>query len=162
MQKDIIEREVENARDARCFLAELVLALTIPSFCSRYGLSVDELHQQKESLRYPAWYDHYVYPDYQFLTGQECYAVRCALLHNGDVDLYNQHIMRNEFQVNKYRLMIPEYGDNFCIRYGDDSQLQEKPFCAAGLAISILDGYQKFKMDNPNFIYPLDSYVPQN
>ena len=55
--------------------------------------------------------------------------------------------------------MIPEYGDNFCLQYEENSQLQDRPFCAAGLAMKILDGYKQFKIEHPEFKYPLDSYV---
>lgn len=162
MEKDIIQKEIEKARDTGCFLAELALALTIPSVCGRYGLTDEELSNQRESVRYPAWYDQYVYPQYQLLTGRECYAIRCALLHNGDVDIYKQSIMRNERKENSYRLIIPEYGDHFCLKYEENSQLYDRPFCAAGLAINLLDGYEKFKEQNPEFKYPLDSYTPEN
>lgn len=162
MEKDIIQKEIEKARDAECFFAELALALTIPSVCSRYGLNTEELNSQKESKRYPAWYEKYVYPQYQFLTGKECYAVRCAILHNGDVDLYSQYILQHESKVNNYRLVIPEYGDNFCLQYEEDSQLHDRPFCAAGLAAKILDGYEEFKKEHPEFKYPLDRYIPEH
>lgn len=162
MEKDIIQEEIEKARDPQCFFAELALALTIPSVCSRYGLTEEELRVQKESIRYPKWYDEYVYPQYNFLTGKECYAVRCAILHNGDIDLYKQSIMRHENQQNNYRLMIPDYGSNFCLHYEEDSQWQDKPFCAAGLAMQILDGYEKFKSQYPEFKYPLNRYMPED
>lgn len=161
MEIDIIQKEIEKARDSGCFLAELALALTIPSVCSRYGLDDEMLKSQRESKRYPDWYDKYVYPKYDFLTGKECYAVRCAILHNGDVDLYNQPILRNESQNNRYRLMIPDYGDNFCLQYEENSELCDRPFCAAGLAIKILEGYEEFKKENPEFQYPLDRYVSE-
>lgn len=162
MENDIIQKEIEKARDAECFLAELALALTIPSVCSRYGLSAEELKYRGESKRYPDWYEKYVYPQYQFLTGKECYAVRCSILHNGDVDLYNQPIMRNEDQNNRYRLMIPDYGDNFCLQYEENDELHDKPFCAAGLAIKILEGYEKFKKEHPEFKYPLERYISEH
>lgn len=161
MEKDIIQKEIEKARDAKCFFAELALALTIPSVCSRYGLDDEELKSLRESKRYPEWYEKYVYPQYQFLTGKECYAVRCAILHNGDVDLYSQSILRHESKVNNYRLMIPEYGDNFCLQYEENSQLQDRPFCAAAFAMKILDGYEKFKIEHPEFKYPLNSYISE-
>ena len=145
MEKDIIQREIEKSRDARCFFAELALALTIPSVCSRYGLNDKVLKGQN-----------------QFLTGKECYAVRCAILHNGDVDLYKQHIMRNEDQNNRYRLLIPDYGDNFRLQYEENDYVHDRPFCAAALAINILNGYKEFKKQNPGFKYPLDRYTPEH
>ena len=159
MKKDIIQLEIEKARDARCFFAELTLALTIPSVCSRYGLTVEELKRQNESIRYPMWYDQYVYPYFQILTGKECYAVRCAILHNGDIDIYSQPIMHRENQQHNYRLMIPDYGSNFCLRYEENQQLHDRPFCAAGLAIQILEGYERFKEEYPEFEYPLSRNV---
>ena len=62
MEKDIIQKKKKKSRDARCFFAELALALTIPSVCSRYGLNDKVLKGQKESTRYLNWYNKYVYP----------------------------------------------------------------------------------------------------
>lgn len=155
MSNDIIITEIEKAKTAGCFLAELALALTIPSVCSFYD---ETLKSQNESQRYSQWYDKYVYPKYRGLTGKECYALRCEILHHGNVDLYRQKVMKGEKCANRYRLMIPDYGSVFLLNYDGE----DKPFCAAGLSINILEGYEQFKSENPGFEYPLSSYIPHS
>ena len=70
--------------------------------------------------------------------------------------------MRNEDQNNRYRLLIPDYGDNFRLQYEENDYVHDRPFCAAALAINILNGYKEFKKQNPGFKYPLDRYTPEH
>ena len=145
---DIIEQEIEKAKESEAFLAELALALTIPSVCSRFLFST----KKTESVRYPEWYNKYV--EFPGLDGNECYALRCALLHNGDDELEKQSILKNDatYQENRYKLHIPYSGDIF----GFEREDNFKEFCVAGLAVCILDGYRAFKGEYPSFKYPLN------
>ena len=91
---DVIEKEIEKARQANCFLGALVLALTLPSVCS-YHEYKDKRVVPEERKRYPNWYNRYVHEFTSILDGRECYALRCALLHNGNDLLLNQKILNN-------------------------------------------------------------------
>lgn len=53
---DVIEKEIEKARQANCFLGALVLALTLPSVCS-YHEYKDKRVVPEERKRYPNWYN---------------------------------------------------------------------------------------------------------
>ena len=68
---DVIEKEIEKARQANCFLGALVLALTLPSVCS-YHEYKDKRVGPEERKRYPNWYNRYVHEFTSILDGREC------------------------------------------------------------------------------------------
>lgn len=70
--------------------AALVLALTLPDICAKHSSATSTGSQ----ARYAAWFNQYVAPNYTyntgvdriphiFLNGNDCYALRCSLLHEG-------------------------------------------------------------------------------
>lgn len=92
--------------------ATLMLALTLPDICSRYAYPTITGSQE----RYITWFDQYllksyvhpVGPDRQaitFLSGRDCYALRCSLLHEGGSDITQQRA--REVLDNFYFLIPP-------------------------------------------------------
>jgi hypothetical protein len=76
--------------------AALALALTIPDICGRL-----ETPAMGSQARYVGWYDRYLLRKYQhpvgpsrtlhtFLCGADCYALRCAYLHQGEFGIEDQ------------------------------------------------------------------------
>ena len=70
--------------------AGIMMALAIPDICGRL---MDPLMPSR--ARYEKWFEHYLGPMYRmdimghetvFLTGGDCYALRCAMLHEGNED----------------------------------------------------------------------------
>jgi len=65
----------------------LFLALTLPDICGRL-----EDPEKDSRERYEDWFRTYmagIYPS-SFLTPEDCYALRCAALHEGAGDISNQ------------------------------------------------------------------------
>ncbi|AFZ66057.1 hypothetical protein [Deinococcus peraridilitoris] len=80
---------VEKAVREENWYAALGLALALPDICGKYYRP-----NEKSSTRYIEWFDQYVQPKYTsgvgpsrtphvFLSGSDCYALRCAFLHEG-------------------------------------------------------------------------------
>jgi hypothetical protein len=72
--------QIEVALDNGQFYLALFCCLTLPDICgaisSNDGLS--------SATKYKAWFDRYVSPKYDGnLNGSNCYAFRCAALHQG-------------------------------------------------------------------------------
>lgn len=74
--------------------AALSMALTVPDICG--WLVEPKAGSQK---RYEAWFDKYLLAEYKspfhgpqftFLSGSDCYALRCAYLHEGTDDVQRQ------------------------------------------------------------------------
>jgi len=76
---------VEQALKDENWHAALTVALILPDVCGAL-----ENPQLKSKERYVAWFDRYAAPRFHQLpkiniplTGEECYLLRCALLHAG-------------------------------------------------------------------------------
>ena len=78
--------------------AALTLALTLPDVCA----SLESSDGRTTGAKYAAWWDTYLLPTYTiqigsppvehvFLTGGDCYALRCAVLHQGLDDVSEQN-----------------------------------------------------------------------
>lgn len=74
--------------------AAISMALIIPDICG--WLEAPNMTSQK---RYEKWFNEYLLdtyksdfhgPDFTFLSGNDCYALRCALLHEGTDDVLRQ------------------------------------------------------------------------
>lgn len=157
---DIIEAELnlcysgtindsENVSN-KCYLSKLALALTIPSFCSKF---IDGNDRSPERERYVKWCDKYL--KFPVLTSKECYAARCSLLHNGDDDLETQPVLDGEVKADEYKLSIPYSGDTLYLVKTGDTKNNEKSFCSNALINSLVFAYQQFKREYPDFVYPL-------
>ncbi|GAA1899990.1 hypothetical protein GCM10009837_23320 [Streptomyces durmitorensis] len=83
---------LDQAVRERNWHAALVLALTLPDIC----VKASDPDRKTSRSRYAAWFEEYVAPAYtlyvgtpsdgeevKFLSGKDCYALRCALLHEG-------------------------------------------------------------------------------
>lgn len=139
----------------QCFLAKLTLALTIPSFCSKFIYVNDKSknYGEFESDRYPQWCDEYL--EFPLLSSKECYAARCSLLHCGDDNLKSQKVLRNEFRANEYVLSIPYSNEELGLMKIGNYDSDERTFCSNGLVVSLVQAYEKFKKEYPDFVYPL-------
>ena len=93
-----IINDILIAKDNRAYLSALSLSLTLPSILS----SID-INQKSTRKDYVAWFDQWVYKYYEQpksdneiinkgieatkFDGENCYALRCSLLHAGNTDL---------------------------------------------------------------------------
>jgi hypothetical protein len=113
-----------------CSLSE---ALAIPDICGWL-----ETRNPKSQERYVRWFDHYVGGKYiaevgpehvrtVFLSGRDCYALRCAFLHQGSEDITAQ---RGKETVERFQFVVPPKGwmvhNN---RLNNKLQLQVDRFC---------------------------------
>ncbi|WP_131853444.1 hypothetical protein [Bosea sp. BK604] len=85
---------VTAARDAlaaRNHYAALTLALTLPDM----ACSLESPDGRTSGAQYATWFDRWVGPRYRkVLDGSDCYALRCALLHNGVDGIEDQKARR--------------------------------------------------------------------
>lgn len=93
---------IEKSIESENWYAALTLALAIPDICGR--LSNPDLAKESKK-RYVKWFDEYVLHHYEspfhgqgftFMSGGDCYALRCALLHEGRDDVTGQSARRKE------------------------------------------------------------------
>jgi hypothetical protein len=124
---------VKSAIAQENWYAALTLALTLPDICGRL-----EAPTAKSKERYVQWCTIHLTPRYTsrigadsqehvFLYGEDCYALRCAVLHEGADDIVSQHTRRalNSFQF----IRPPQTGLIHCNQIGSRLQLQVDRFC---------------------------------
>lgn len=83
---DEILKSIETALKERNWYSALILSLIVPDICAK--LEGGHAHSNK---RYPVWFDKYLKSKYdKYLSGDDCYALRCSYLHEGVDDIQNQ------------------------------------------------------------------------
>jgi hypothetical protein len=82
---DILNSIERSLQDENWYSA-LVMSLIIPDILGKLE------GEPKSSTRYPAWFDKYLGKKYgDFLSGKDCYALRCAYLHEGSENIETQN-----------------------------------------------------------------------
>jgi len=122
---------VERSLQSRNWYAGLIVALSLPDIAGWV-----ENPGQGSQARYAAWFDHFVGPAYtgqvrgaphKFLSGNDCYALRCSLLHEGRDQTSHQ---RARDALDRFRFVAPRSGLMIhCNQAGNRLQLQVDLFC---------------------------------
>lgn len=91
----ILIKELETALSSELYYSALISALIIPDICS----ALESESGQTSGAKYKAWFDKYLSNRYDgFVTGEDIYKVRCALLHQGKLNHDNPNYQRILFQ----------------------------------------------------------------
>ena len=129
MKWEMFVESIEDALNKECYLPALALTLSLPDVCAKYKYPQE--YKKSNGKAYAKWYNEYVYKyelvdlskfnlnEQQFreakyfqdkttLTGEYCWKLRCDLLHNGSLDIYdiwsdneNQEFVDFKFTVSK-------------------------------------------------------------
>jgi hypothetical protein len=72
--------QIEHSTQNGTYLLGLYVALAMPDICS----ALESSNGRATGNRYKAWFNKWVSPKYDgVLTGEQCYAYRCGVLHQG-------------------------------------------------------------------------------
>jgi hypothetical protein len=124
---------IEKSLQEKNWYAALALALALPDICANV-CSPNEGSQR----RYVQWYNQYMLSKYTsyigprkeehvFLLGEDCYALRCALLHEGTHEITEQ---RAKQVLESFSFIVPPEGGTVHMNQHNDSlQLQVDIFC---------------------------------
>ena len=112
------------------FVNSVIMSLTLPDICGKVSFP-----EKSSKERYIWWYNEYILDKYKtnfgeeehvFLSGEDCYALRCSYIHEGKKDITNQRI--NEALDDFY--FIEPNGNVFHRIQSDDTLgLQVDIFC---------------------------------
>lgn len=89
---------IEKSLETENWYAAIAVALTLPDICARLE---DPAKRGGRGKFYIEWFDRYLKNEYEmtlhgaatvFLSGQQCYALRCAYLHAGIDDISNGQV----------------------------------------------------------------------
>lgn len=114
--------------------AALATALTLPDVCAKL-----ESPNEGSKSRYVKWYERFVQEEYThwighnrvkhvFLSGADCYALRCSYLHEGGGNIENQP---SREALNRFHFITPPGRGSIihCNQNGTVLQLQVDIFC---------------------------------
>jgi len=133
----VIDRYLDSiikSLESKNWYAALFMTLTIPDICGAL-----EHPDISSSVRYVSWYDKYMLPKYSslmgplrelhvFLSGDDCYALRCSLLHEGMGDIGKQKISKTLESIH-FNEPSDKGGMLHCNQYKNVLQLQVDVFC---------------------------------
>lgn len=137
---------IEKALEAENHYAALTMSLALPDIC---GWVQDP--SSKSKARYVAWFEKYLQQTYTlpasihrhehiFLNGSDCYALRCAYLHEGRDDITDQ---RAQQVLKAFQFVVPPKGCTLHRNQTNQSlQLQVDIFCR-----EIIGGVKQFLSD---------------
>ena len=137
---------IDKALKAENHYAALAMSLALPDIC---GWVKDPSTTSK--ARYVAWFEKYLQktytrpasiyqPEHIFLKGSDCYALRCAYLHEGRDDIADQ---RAKKVLEAFQFVVPPKGWTVhCNQINQSLQLQVDIFCC-----EIVDGVKQFLSD---------------
>jgi hypothetical protein len=87
---------IEQALTDQNWTAALFISLSLPDICSRLQSEDD----RTDGKKYASWFDQYLSSVYKvnipgggthtFMSGDDCYVLRCSLLHQGFSDVSHQ------------------------------------------------------------------------
>jgi hypothetical protein len=108
-------RSLEKTIEQKNWYAALIMTITLPDIAGHIDSPTDD--SQK---RYVKWFDEYIKQKYPttnkvyygieglvfgvtqahtskpfFITGEECYAIRCTILHEGSYKINGQQVLKN-------------------------------------------------------------------
>ncbi|RWP81507.1 hypothetical protein [Mesorhizobium sp.] len=128
---DVVSKSLKEKN----WLSALSLSLLLPDICGRL-----EKSNAKSTERYIEWFDRWVGPRYTheigpshqrhvFLSGADCYSLRCALSHEGRDNIEDQRARKalKDFMI----VEPPPVGAGMihCNQIDDTLQLQVDIFC---------------------------------
>jgi len=111
--------DVRGALRAGHYYAALGLALALPDICGR--LETPTTAGKARAIR---WLKQHLQPAYTkavgapgdphvFMTAEDCYALRCAYMHEGDTDIINQQART---VLDRFRFVVSPRG---CLLHGN-------------------------------------------
>lgn len=116
MIKDFLE-DIENAKEKEAYYSALALALTMPDFCGKIQYNVGN-----DRDKYIRWFNEWIYKYVEIpesknkdfvefdklaqFDGKTCYALRCAYLYCGTVNLKEDATMK--VSLDRFELCICE------------------------------------------------------
>jgi len=144
---------IEESLESENWNAALFVALTLPDICCRM-----ETGRKVNKHTYAAWFEKYLgcfytEGDTVFLAGYDCYALRCALLHEGVADLAEQDartkaIARFHFTIATCDMVLDD----------DVLQLDVRDFCRY-VIFGVFEWLKEFQTNDSDHIAKLDTLL---
>lgn len=154
---------LKKAIDNENWYGALLIALTIPDICGKI-----ESPKEKSGTRYCSWVKKYLEPKYTFwigthdqghkhifLSATDCYALRCAYLHEGSDDITEQAARES---LNRFLFVLPRKTEPLhCNQSGQVLQLQIDIFCQD--MVAAIEQWMEDKKNDQNIQKRMDDLL---
>lgn len=90
-----ILEEIDKALDAGLYYLAIAMALTIPDICA----ALESPSGKTSGPKYKAWYNANLAGIYPNITDEDCYSLRCGVLHQGRLGHSNMQYGRILFTL---------------------------------------------------------------
>jgi hypothetical protein len=140
------KQALEHAVNSENWYAAMTLSLTLPDICG----AIDKPGKYNSRERYSEWFDRFLGGEYSmtkpdgsrnyFMTGGDCYALRCAFLHEGSADVSKkraENIVKDTFILHHSKVVALHK-----IRQGGKLLIDMKVFC-----FDIISGVTKWEQE---------------
>lgn len=150
---------VERSLETENWYSALYLSLTLPDICARLEADNGKTNRAK----FVSWYEAYMADKYRhqiganrkihtFLSGNDFYALRCAMLHEGGAEITNQECRET---LEKFHFTVV---GAHCNQINNTLQLDVPTFCRH-VCESVSHWYQQFPANHPNKIGRFEQLV---
>lgn len=125
--------EIKKSIDNECYIAALMLALSIPDICGKA-----EYSHASTTSRYIQWYNTYVGKyekplspyddDMPYASGELIYNLRNSLFHQGTPNIDVGKVKEERCRVDEFRFTISDVTDGglSCVSYGKECQIDKR------------------------------------
>ena len=95
---DTIIAELEGTLKAGLYYAAISMSLTLPDICASLRASSNSSSGKNKS-RYKKWYDEYLIDEFQPMTSEDAYSLRCGVIHQGRLGHKNSSFSKVIFNI---------------------------------------------------------------
>jgi hypothetical protein len=92
---DSILDEIEKALSVGLYYLAIMLAVTLPDIC----VALESQDARSNTPRYKAWYDAHLSAKFPGLTADDCFSLRCGVVHQGRFGLLGSQYERVIFTL---------------------------------------------------------------
>lgn len=103
---DLALGEIEHALNVRLYYLALISTLSLIDICA----ALESENGRSDKHAYIAWYDRHLSAQYSWLTGQDCYGIRCGMLHQGVMDQSVRNMPRSRWD--RIGFLLPDGNGN--------------------------------------------------
>ena len=139
--------------------AALYLSLTLPGICAR----LESNNRKTNRNKFVAWFDKYLASKYRpqigadremhvFLSGNDCYALRCAMLHEGESNIASQQCRE---VLERFHFTVV---GSHCNQINSVLQLDVPTFCT-DVCNAVESWFQDFKASHTDKLTRIDELV---
>ncbi len=145
--------EVQRALAAELFFSAIAISLSVPDVCSALECDPGKIWTTPE--KYKNWFDLHVAQSFKTLTSDDCYRLRCGVLHQGNFghpkSRYDRVVFlapNKSFRLSGDILVTSAPGVNFGSVQGKVLQIEALWFCQQ--FISAARNWAETKRQDPN------------